>query len=101
MQRRAAPTSGFTLLELLVVIAIIALVAGLLFPVFAGVCGKGRQSACLSNTRQLGAALMLYAQDYDGTAVLNDNWDGHSERSFDGKTPTTADWPDLLLPYLK
>jgi prepilin-type N-terminal cleavage/methylation domain-containing protein/prepilin-type processing-associated H-X9-DG protein len=101
MARRPAGSPAFTLIELLVVFAIIALIAALLFPVFAGVREKGHRTTCLSNTRQLGAALLLYAQDHDGMVVLNDTWDGQSERSFDGKTPTTADWPDLLQPYLR
>jgi prepilin-type N-terminal cleavage/methylation domain-containing protein/prepilin-type processing-associated H-X9-DG protein len=56
---------GFTLVELLVVIAIITLLAGILFPVFAQVREKGRQTVCLSNLRQLGNAYMMYVQDYD------------------------------------
>jgi prepilin-type N-terminal cleavage/methylation domain-containing protein/prepilin-type processing-associated H-X9-DG protein len=58
---------GFTLIELLVVIAIIAVLAAILFPVFAQARERGRMSACLSNTRQIGTALMLYVQDYDET----------------------------------
>jgi prepilin-type N-terminal cleavage/methylation domain-containing protein/prepilin-type processing-associated H-X9-DG protein len=57
--------AGFTLIELLVVIAIIAVVAAILFPVFTRVREKGRQSVCLSNLRQLGAAITMYTQDYD------------------------------------
>jgi prepilin-type N-terminal cleavage/methylation domain-containing protein/prepilin-type processing-associated H-X9-DG protein len=56
---------GFTLIELLVVIAIIAVLAAILFPVFAQARDKARQSGCLSNCRQIGTAVMLYAQDYD------------------------------------
>src|SRR5712691_3467653 len=57
---------GFTLVELLVVIAIIALLAAVLFPVFAQAREKGRQTYCLSNLRQMGTAMMLYAEDHDG-----------------------------------
>ncbi len=57
--------NGFTLIELLVVIAIIAILAAILFPVFAKAREKARQTSCLSNQRQLGTAFMSYAQDYD------------------------------------
>ena len=56
---------GFTLVELLIVVAIIALLAALLFPVFAKIRERGRQTVCLSNLRQLGLATALYAQDSD------------------------------------
>src|SRR5438477_3958243 len=56
---------GFTLIELLVVIAIIAILAAILFPVFAQARAKAKQAACLSNEKQIGNAIMMYAQDYD------------------------------------
>lgn len=56
---------GFTLIELLVVIAIIAILAAILFPVFARAREKARQSACLSNVKQLGLGMLMYVQDYD------------------------------------
>jgi prepilin-type N-terminal cleavage/methylation domain-containing protein/prepilin-type processing-associated H-X9-DG protein len=59
---------GFTLIELLVVIAIIAILAAILFPVFARARAKARQASCLSNIKQLGIALLAYVTDYDETA---------------------------------
>ena len=61
MQRR-----GFTLIELLVVIAIIAILAAILFPVFAQAREKARQTGCINNIRQLGVGLSMYRQDFDG-----------------------------------
>jgi len=57
--------TGFTLIELLVVIAIIAILAAILFPVFAQARDKARQTSCLSNTKQMGTAFMMYIQDWD------------------------------------
>ncbi|MGC4047809.1 MAG: DUF1559 domain-containing protein [Armatimonas sp.] len=82
MNRRA-----FTLIELLVVIAIIAILAAILFPVFAQAREKARQSTCLSNLKQLGLAAMMYTQDYDETL--------HPAQS------GTFRWPQLLSPYVK
>ena len=56
---------GFTLIELLVVIAIIAILAAILFPVFARAREKARQTSCLSNIKELGLAVHMYVQDYD------------------------------------
>ncbi len=63
---RPVRVRAFTLIELLVVIAIIAILAGIIFPVFASVRGKARQATCQSNLRQIGMAMQMYAQDYDG-----------------------------------
>lgn len=66
--RRSTPSQlGFTLIELLVVIAIIAILAAILFPVFAKVREKARQIECLSNLKQLNLAFAQYTQDYDET----------------------------------
>jgi prepilin-type processing-associated H-X9-DG protein/prepilin-type N-terminal cleavage/methylation domain-containing protein len=59
------PRGGFTLIELFVVIAVVAILAALLFPVFAQAREKARSSSCLSNMKQLGAAIMMYVQDND------------------------------------
>lgn len=67
MLRRYSPKRGFTLIELLVVIAIIAILAAILFPVFARAREAARKTACLNNLKQLGTGVMMYAQDYDET----------------------------------
>jgi prepilin-type N-terminal cleavage/methylation domain-containing protein/prepilin-type processing-associated H-X9-DG protein len=64
---RRPSTNGFTLIELLVVIAIIAILAAILFPVFAQAREKARQTTCLSNNKQMGLATLMYVQDYDET----------------------------------
>jgi prepilin-type N-terminal cleavage/methylation domain-containing protein/prepilin-type processing-associated H-X9-DG protein len=72
MNRNRHP--AFTLIELLVVIAILAILAALLFPVFAGVREKARQATCLSNEKQLAAAVLMYVQDHDDTFPFVLNW---------------------------
>jgi prepilin-type N-terminal cleavage/methylation domain-containing protein/prepilin-type processing-associated H-X9-DG protein len=70
MKRRA-----FTLIELLVVVAIIAILASILFPVFAQAREKARQATCASNMRQVGMALLMYRQDYDEQNVISNDCD--------------------------
>lgn len=65
--RLSGHKNAFTLIELLVVVAIIAILAAILFPVFAQAREKARQASCLSNLKQLGTAAMMYVQDYDET----------------------------------
>jgi len=72
-RRRGDAGRAFTLIELLVVIAIIAILAAILFPVFAQAREKARQTACLSNMKQIGTSLLMYAQDYDNTLPIY-NW---------------------------
>ena len=88
--------SGFTLIELLVVIAIIAILAAILFPVFAQAREKARQTACLSNTKQMGNALMMYVQDYDET-FFPYAWDANNTSCTKGHIA----WTELLQPYAK
>jgi prepilin-type N-terminal cleavage/methylation domain-containing protein/prepilin-type processing-associated H-X9-DG protein len=82
---------GFTLIELLVVIAIIAILAAILFPVFASARAKARQATSISNLRQLGLAVSMYVQDYDAYPT-------HSSPS--NLSPRTR-WPDTIFPYVR
>ena len=89
---------GFTLIELLVVIAIIAILAAILFPVFARAREKARQSSCLSNLKQLGTAGMMYMQDYDETHWLTSA--AHLTACATAQTPGAV-WYHALEPYVK
>jgi prepilin-type N-terminal cleavage/methylation domain-containing protein/prepilin-type processing-associated H-X9-DG protein len=96
---------GFTLIELLVVIAIIAILAAILFPVFAKAREKARQSSCASNLKQIGLAVNSYKQDYDETYPLNrEAGDGNSPRRMSGPSCDLGPqyfWIDGLVPYIK
>jgi prepilin-type N-terminal cleavage/methylation domain-containing protein/prepilin-type processing-associated H-X9-DG protein len=87
---------GFTLIELLVVIAIIAILAAILFPVFAKAREKARQSSCLSNVKQVSLAMIQYAQDYDECLP---------QRNLYGQQPDTSAarmaWNNQVQPYVK
>jgi len=96
----AQKRQGFTLIELLVVIAIIAILAAILFPVFAKVREKARQASCASNQKQLGLGFIQYAEDYDEKMPCGDSGIG---------VPQTADspyadgqgWAGQIYPYIK
>ena len=89
-------SSGFTLIELLVVIAIIAILAAILFPVFAQAREKARAVSCLSNLKQLGAGAVMYTQDYDEMYVPH----CHRDLSNLAEHPS-AYWFEMLQPYVK
>ncbi len=89
--------NAFTLIELLVVIAIIAILAAILFPVFARAREKARQTKCLSNIKQLGLAATMYLQDYDEHIPYDDlDYNGSGDDSYGDGT-----WRSMLMPYVK
>ncbi len=89
----ALKRKGFTLIELLVVIAIIAILAAILFPVFAQARAKARQVTCLSNNRQFGLGILMYCQDYDECFPLG-------AYNTDPTAPVVM-WYDVIEPYIK
>jgi prepilin-type N-terminal cleavage/methylation domain-containing protein/prepilin-type processing-associated H-X9-DG protein len=95
---RRTNTNAFTLIELLVVIAIIAILAAILFPVFAQARDKARGASCLSNSKQQALAFFMYAQDYDEVTV---------QMYFGDWSPCCAErgghypWPKQIYPYVK
>jgi prepilin-type N-terminal cleavage/methylation domain-containing protein/prepilin-type processing-associated H-X9-DG protein len=97
---------GFTLIELLVVIAIIAILAAILFPVFAKARDAARKSSCLSNQKQLGNAVIMYVQDYDETLPHQEANAGATPRyPTNGaqliNTNDFAEVNDHIFPYVK
>jgi len=86
--------SGFTLIELLVVIAIIAILAAILFPVFAKVREKARQISCSSNLKQISLGILQYQQDYDEMFPMGETQASAAQGGFYG-------WPTEVAPYLK
>jgi prepilin-type N-terminal cleavage/methylation domain-containing protein len=94
VQTRLRKLQGFTLIELLVVIAIIAILAAILFPVFARARENARRTSCMSNLKQIGTATMMYVQDYDERLFI---------AASSGTSPTdpARNWTYALEPYHK
>ena len=89
---RSNRRSGFTLIELLVVIATISILAAILFPVFATAREKARQTACLSNEKQIGLAMIQYIQDYDDMLPYDQSY---------WPPAGYINWAGMLQPYIK
>lgn len=108
----AKSRSGFTLIELLVVITVLSILAAILFPVFAKARERARQTSCLSNTMQMGKALMMYLQDYDetfhdanrdpvtGAAATRPEAAAHGFGAHSSLAPWSQ-WPWFYGPYVK
>ena len=86
---------GFTLIELLVVIAIIAILAAILFPVFAKAREKARQTTCLSNLKQIALGFLMYAQDYDERMMTSYKY------CYPAGVQSLYWWGDMVQPYVK
>jgi prepilin-type N-terminal cleavage/methylation domain-containing protein/prepilin-type processing-associated H-X9-DG protein len=92
VSRPSQSREGFTLIELLVVIAIIAILAAILFPVFAQAREKARAITCVSNLKQLSLGFLMYAQDYDETFPMGQYYPS---------TDVHMQWSDVVYPYIK
>jgi prepilin-type N-terminal cleavage/methylation domain-containing protein/prepilin-type processing-associated H-X9-DG protein len=100
MVKKGSP-KGFTLIELLVVIAIIAILAAILFPVFAQAREKARQASCLSNLKQLTMGWIMYSQDYD-EQFPQWKWDvNYVNGSGNPRNNGTTLWCNAIFPYVK
>ncbi len=96
--------NGFTLIELLVVIAIIAILAAILFPVFAQAREKARAISCISNLKQINLGFMMYVQDYDETWLYrpgSSSIDACGWKYICGDDQPYENWNELIQPYLK
>ena len=105
LRRSAVALAAFTLVELLVVIAIIAILAAILFPVFARARENGRRASCQSNLKQIGLGLIQYSQDYDEIFIAD--WygentdDGPGDTYPPGGAKVSYKWADAAYPYIK
>lgn len=97
--RRTLTHRGFTLIELLVVIAIIAILAAILFPVFAQARSKARQASGTSNAKQVGLGILMYVQDYD-EQFPRAGWDCLKPNGIENACGATT-WPNVTNPYIK
>jgi prepilin-type N-terminal cleavage/methylation domain-containing protein/prepilin-type processing-associated H-X9-DG protein len=109
---------GFTLIELLVVIAIIAILAAILFPVFARARNQARKSSCLAQIKQLGLGMLMYVQDYDERFpngryisgaygignegnIVHNGWAWMVDNNWRGQVPSQIFHRDIVNPYIK
>jgi prepilin-type N-terminal cleavage/methylation domain-containing protein/prepilin-type processing-associated H-X9-DG protein len=109
MKSLRRPYSGFTLIELLVVIAIIAILAAILFPVFAQAKAAAKKTACLSNSKQIGIGLYMYLTDFDDSLMMANYPDPSAGYTGpytqfawnNGPGASQPLWADLMMPYVK
>lgn len=92
---------GFTLIELLVVIAIIAILAAILFPVFAQAREQARKISCVSNIKQISLSVLMYTQDYDETYPLLEAYDPAAKPPSPDFQFGSASWQNMVQPYIK